>query len=135
MSSEKPKLNDSEENENLLSGAQPSAPQPSQTNAEAASTAAEDDEPRPGGDVDFGQLLDQFEQEQATLQEGEVVRGTVVDGFSYNFRVLVPHDAVYDRTETVHKVNLFDMAQKYADVASTTDVLAELATITSVSAH
>ena len=79
MSSEKPKLNDSEENENFLSGAQPSAPQPSQTNAEAASTAAEDDEPRPGGDVDFGQLLDQFEQEQATLQEGEVVRGTVVD--------------------------------------------------------
>jgi small subunit ribosomal protein S1 len=30
------------------------------------------------GDVDFGQLLDQFEQEQAALQEGEVVRGTVV---------------------------------------------------------
>lgn len=62
------------------------------------------------------------------------VRGTVVDGFSYNFRVLVPHDAVYDRTETVHKVNLFDMAQKYADVASTDEILADLATITSVSA-
>ncbi|MET4640098.1 isochorismatase family protein [Mycetocola sp. 2940] len=57
------------------------------------------------------------------------VRGTVVDGFSYNFRVLVPHDAVYDRTETVHKVNLFDMAQKYADVASTDEILADLATI------
>jgi nicotinamidase-related amidase len=54
------------------------------------------------------------------------VRGTVVDGFSYNFRVLVPHDAVYDRTETVHKVNLFDMAQKYADVASTDDVVTRL---------
>src|SRR5918992_3168366 len=27
---------------------------------------------------DFGQLLDQFEQEQSALQEGEVVRGTVV---------------------------------------------------------
>ena len=38
----------------------------------------DDDEPRAGGDVDFGQLLDQFEQEQASLQEGEVVRGTVV---------------------------------------------------------
>jgi nicotinamidase-related amidase len=57
------------------------------------------------------------------------VRGTVVDGFSYNFRVLVPHDAVYDRSETVHKVNLFDMAQKYADVASTQEVLAQLAAI------
>jgi len=40
--------------------------------------ADDDDEPRVGGDVDFGQLLDQFEQEQASLQEGEVVRGTVV---------------------------------------------------------
>ena len=38
----------------------------------------DDDEPRASGDVDFGQLLDQFEQEQASLQEGEVVRGTVV---------------------------------------------------------
>ncbi len=36
-----------------------------------------EDEPRPTGE-DFGQLLDQFEQEQSTLQEGEVVRGTVV---------------------------------------------------------
>src|SRR5437899_11322587 len=36
-----------------------------------------EDEPRPAGE-DFGQLLDQFEQEQSTLQEGEVVRGTVI---------------------------------------------------------
>ena len=57
------------------------------------------------------------------------VRGTVVDGFSYNFHVVVPHDAVYDRTATVHKVNLFDMAQKYADVASTQNVLAQLRAI------
>ena len=39
--------------------------------------AEEDDEPRPSGE-DFGSILDQFEQEQSTLQEGEVVRGTVV---------------------------------------------------------
>jgi small subunit ribosomal protein S1 len=37
----------------------------------------EEEESRPAGE-DFGQLLDQFEQEQSTLQEGEVVRGTVV---------------------------------------------------------
>jgi isochorismate hydrolase len=37
--------------------------------------------------------------------------------------VLVPYDAVYDRSETVHKVNLFDMGQKYADVMSTADVI------------
>ena len=39
--------------------------------------AEEEDEPRPSGE-DFGSILDQFEQEQSTLQEGEVVRGTVV---------------------------------------------------------
>ncbi len=38
----------------------------------------DDDDEMPSGDVDFGQLLDQFEQEQAGFQEGEVVRGRVV---------------------------------------------------------
>ena len=54
------------------------------------------------------------------------VRGSVVDGFAYNFRVLVPHDAVYDRSATSHAVNLFDMASKYADVMSTEDAIAKL---------
>ena len=57
------------------------------------------------------------------------VRSTVVDGFAYNFKITVPSDAVYDRTPTVHQVNLFDMAQKYADVMSTDEVLAALARI------
>jgi nicotinamidase-related amidase len=51
------------------------------------------------------------------------VRGSVVDGFAYNFRMLVPHDAVYDRSATSHAVNLFDMASKYADVGSTAEIL------------
>lgn len=51
------------------------------------------------------------------------VRGSVVDGFAYNFRCLVPHDAVYDRSATSHAVNLFDMASKYADVGSTAEIL------------
>jgi maleamate amidohydrolase len=51
------------------------------------------------------------------------VRGSVVDGFAYNFRCVVPHDAVYDRSATSHAVNLFDMASKYADVASSAEVL------------
>lgn len=55
------------------------------------------------------------------------VRATVVDAFSYNFSVVVPHDAVYDRSPTVHQVNLFDMAQKYADVLDTDGLLARLA--------
>jgi small subunit ribosomal protein S1 len=52
--------------------------------AEEARPAREDeashsgeDEARPAGE-DFGSMLDQFEQEQSSLQEGEVVRGTVV---------------------------------------------------------
>jgi maleamate amidohydrolase len=51
------------------------------------------------------------------------VRGSVVDAFAYNFRSVVPWDAVYDRSATSHAVNLFDMASKYADVGSTEDVL------------
>src|SRR5467141_3669874 len=44
---------------------------------DATAQREDDDEPRPAGE-DFGSLLDQFEQEQSSLQEGEVVRGTVV---------------------------------------------------------
>jgi nicotinamidase-related amidase len=54
------------------------------------------------------------------------VRSSVADAFSYNFRVAVPNDAVYDRSPVVHEVNLFDMAQKYADVMSTDDLLVRL---------
>jgi maleamate amidohydrolase len=51
------------------------------------------------------------------------VRGTVVDAFSYNFKCVIPADAVYDRAATVHQVNLFDLAQKYADVLTTDEVV------------
>lgn len=57
------------------------------------------------------------------------VRSSVADAFSYNFRVMVPHDAVYDRSHTSHAVNLFDMASKYADVVSTREALASLSAI------
>src|SRR5438552_1716465 len=47
--------------------------------ATAVASQREDDEEdvKPTGE-DFGSLLDKFEQEQSALQEGEVVRGTVV---------------------------------------------------------
>lgn len=54
------------------------------------------------------------------------VRGTVVDGFAYNFRVLVPHECVYDRSQVSHAVNLFDMSEKYADVMSVESALSTL---------
>lgn len=57
------------------------------------------------------------------------VRGSVVDAFAYNYRVIVPHDAVYDRSRTSHLVNLFDMGSKYADVRSTADTISLLSTL------
>jgi nicotinamidase-related amidase len=57
------------------------------------------------------------------------VRGTVVDGFSYNFRIAVPQDAVFDRSQVSHAVNLFDMASKYAEVAPAGQILERLRAI------
>lgn len=57
------------------------------------------------------------------------VRGSVVDGFAYNYRCLVPEDAVYDRSRTSHLVNLFDMNAKYCDVLPTSDVVSALSEI------
>ena len=51
------------------------------------------------------------------------IRSSVVDAFSYNFRVIVPEDSVYDRSKVCHAVNLFDMAEKYADVMPVADVM------------
>ncbi|HEU4795628.1 MAG TPA: S1 RNA-binding domain-containing protein, partial [Pyrinomonadaceae bacterium] len=85
MSSEQPKLNNSEaDNQTTTSGTSEAQPQPTIMASQAGSATQtqpdvdDADDSRAGGDVDFGQLLDQFEQEQATLEEGEVVRGTVV---------------------------------------------------------
>lgn len=55
------------------------------------------------------------------------VRATVIDAFSYNFPVLVVEDAVFDRGEVSHAVNLFEMDQKYANVVSSAEAIAYLA--------
>jgi len=55
------------------------------------------------------------------------VRATVVDAFSYNLSVGVVEEAVFDRGEISHKVNLFDMNAKYADVISLAEAEAYLA--------
>jgi small subunit ribosomal protein S1 len=84
MSSEQPKLNPSEAENKPTSGEPEAAPQTTNVSNEPTAAMAKEseaddaDDARTVGDVDFGQLLDQFEQEQATLEEGEVVRGTVV---------------------------------------------------------
>ncbi len=44
------------------------------------------------------------------------VRASVVDGHARGFKVNVVEDAVFDRGQTTHAMNLFDMQAKYADV-------------------
>ena len=44
------------------------------------------------------------------------VRASVIDAFSYNLKVSVIEECVFDRGQASHKINLFDMAMKYADV-------------------
>lgn len=54
------------------------------------------------------------------------VRATVIDAFSYDFKVVVPEECVFDRGIASHAINLFDMQQKYADVVSVDSVIGQL---------
>ena len=54
------------------------------------------------------------------------MRASVVDASAYNFRPIVVVDCVGDRSLTAHQANLFDMAQKYADVMERDAVLRAL---------
>jgi nicotinamidase-related amidase len=51
------------------------------------------------------------------------VRASVIDAFSYNFKVSVVEECVFDRGQSSHKINLFDMNMKYADVVSLKETL------------
>ena len=59
------------------------------------------------------------------------VRATVVDAFSYNFIVVVPEECSGDRAVVSHKVSLFDMHMKYADVAPLDAVMSRIAALPS----
>jgi maleamate amidohydrolase len=54
------------------------------------------------------------------------IRASVTDAFSYNFKVIVPEECVYDRSPTSHAVNLFDLNAKYADVVPAAAAMALL---------
>jgi nicotinamidase-related amidase len=62
------------------------------------------------------------------------VRASVVDGYSNGFHVTVVEECTFDRAELTHKVNLFDMHHKYADVMHVDEVLAHLASASLVRA-
>lgn len=51
------------------------------------------------------------------------IRATTVDAYALNYKVVIPHECVFDRSPVSHAVNLFDMASKYADVTDTSDAI------------
>jgi maleamate amidohydrolase len=51
------------------------------------------------------------------------VRATVVDAFSYNYRVVVVEEGCFDRGRASHAVNLFDIHSKYGDVVSVAEAI------------
>lgn len=55
------------------------------------------------------------------------VRASVVDASAHNFRPIVAQDCVGDRCLDAHEANLFDMAQKYADVMARDAIVEALA--------
>ena len=55
------------------------------------------------------------------------VRASAVEAYSYGYHVTLVEECCYDRSPLSHKVNLFDMHHKYADVMSIDAVAAHLA--------
>ena len=54
------------------------------------------------------------------------VRASAVDAYSNGFHVVLVEECCFDRSELSHKVNLFDMHHKYADVMHLDEVVAHL---------
>ena len=54
------------------------------------------------------------------------VRASSVDAYSFGFHVSLIEECTYDRSEFIHKVNLFDLHHKYVDVMHLDEVEASL---------
>ena len=50
------------------------------------------------------------------------IRGTCESAHSYNYHVIVPAEAVGDRSASAHEANLFDIDARYADVMPLAEV-------------
>jgi isochorismate hydrolase len=50
----------------------------------------------------------------------------VVDGYSNGIHVSIAEECVFDRHELSHKVNLFDLHHKYADVMHVEEIVDHL---------
>jgi maleamate amidohydrolase len=55
---------------------------------------------------------------------GGCVRATTIDGFSYNYRMALVEECVFDRFELSHAATLFDIEMKYGDVVPLAETLA-----------
>jgi nicotinamidase-related amidase len=54
------------------------------------------------------------------------VRASVVDAYSSGFHISLVEECTFDRAELTHKVNLFDLHHKYADVMHLDEVVTHL---------
>ncbi len=54
------------------------------------------------------------------------VRASAVDAYSHGFHVVLVEECCFDRSLLSHKVNLFDLHHKYADVMKVDEVVAHL---------
>jgi len=57
------------------------------------------------------------------------VRASAVDAYSHGLHVTLAEECCFDRSLLSHKVNLFDMHHKYADVMHVDEVVAHLGTL------
>jgi maleamate amidohydrolase len=63
------------------------------------------------------------------------VRASAVDAYSYGFHVVLVEECCFDRSLLSHKVNLFDLHHKYADVMHVDQVVAHLEGLPSATAR
>jgi isochorismate hydrolase len=54
------------------------------------------------------------------------VRASAVDAYSHGYHVVLAEECCFDRSALSHKVNLFDLHHKYADVMHIDEVIAQL---------
>jgi nicotinamidase-related amidase len=54
------------------------------------------------------------------------VRASTVDGFSQGFHMVMAEECCFDRSDISHKVCLFDLHHKYADVMRTAEIVGHL---------
>ena len=54
------------------------------------------------------------------------IRATVFDASSWNFRTIVPQEAVFDRIPVSHAISLFDMDRQFADVVTVAETIGYL---------